>query len=367
MAIAVGVHAFGGGFTRGVRRIFDVPAQLEIHDLGRYTVNAMGIDFIREKAWEKWPKIDAAFVFGNPRCSAFSSMTPTIASRGAWCKQTQDIHDLCLYALSIKTNVVAWESVRGAYTIGEELLSYLTNEMFVPNGYRIAHIFVRGIDFGNAQRRHRYFYVAYRGRFNAEQPNFDRVTTRDVIGHMMSRKTYPRRIEAKNSSYDADSFAIINDDLRKCIPYVRQGEGLNGMATRDDGETLEKISSRLYETWLFRSSAIPLGISTIPRMTWDSCPVLHGGCSHFIHPELDRPITVGEASALMGWDEIPSGDYPMRQLAKGIIPNAGWWLSQRIMECLSNMWGREDFGILKSGERYNSYEHDEKVIYAEVL
>lgn len=368
MAVAIGVHVFGGGFTEGVLREFDVPSQLEIHNLGRGSVEARGVDFIREKTCEAWPKINSQFVFGNPRCSGFSSMTAMSASRGPWCKQTQDIHDLCKYGITVDADVVVWESVRGAYGVGRDLLTYLIKEMFVPAGYRIAHVFEQGLDFGTPQLRKRYFFVAYRGgMFNVMPPNFKRVTVRDVIGHLVDRKTNEARLEVQNSPYDEDSYTTINRELKKCIPYIRQGEGLNCMARRDDGEMLETISSSLYEKWLFRSSEIPLGISTIPRLSWDRCPVIHGGSSHLIHPTLDRPITVGEASTLMGWASIPSGDYPIRQLAKGIIPNAGWWLSRHVKMCMNNDWENEDFGIHKNGKRYDTTKQNEKTIYAEVL
>jgi len=40
---ALGVHVFAGGFTAGVKRVFEVDAQLEVHGLGVRTA---------EEIWE---------------------------------------------------------------------------------------------------------------------------------------------------------------------------------------------------------------------------------------------------------------------------------------------------------------------------
>lgn len=98
---ALGAHVFAGGFTRGVRKIMTVDRQLEIHEFGRATVESTGVEFLNCDHWKEWPvpDKDVVMLFGNPRCTGFSTMTGSCGAKthGPWADQTVDIHDLCHY------------------------------------------------------------------------------------------------------------------------------------------------------------------------------------------------------------------------------------------------------------------------------
>jgi len=348
---ALGVHVFAGGFTRGVMRRAKVVAQLEIHGLGRHTVEKMGVPFVQTPDWREWPAYDdVQLVYGNPRCTGFSCLTTNLgeAAHGPWAKQTADIHDLCSYAVSREVGVVVWESVQQAYSIGRPLLDWLRDELFAPAGYRIAHVFVCAASFGNAQTRRRYFFVAYRGcnNFNVEAPELPRrhATVRDVIGDMLGRKTHPVTFRDESAAYDADSYLRLNAREVAVVPHLAPRVGLNRFA-RLYPDKLSRICPRYGEIWANRTSARPFGLHCISRIAWDyRCPSLYSSCGRLIHPELDRPLTVGELSALMGWGgAIPSGPQPVQQIAKGVVPDVGAWLTRQVELYLADDWGADDW------------------------
>ena len=348
---AIGVHVFAGGFTRGVREAAHVLGQMEIHNFGGDTVRAMGIPFTNCSRWEEWPRpknID--LIYGNPRCTSFSCMTAGHNEKvhGPWANQTQDIHDLCKYGIAIGARCIVWESVQQAYSVGRSLLDRLRDEIFVPAGYRIAHLHLNAASFGNSQNRRRYFFVGYqRGRnFNIVAPVLKdrRITTDDILHPLEWRPTRAARLYSRAADYDGDCFENITPDEWAVLPILRPGEDLHGLA-RSRYDELAKASPRFAETWDLRSSHLPFSMHGVRRLRGDGpCPTLHGSCARYIHPRLDRPLTVLELATLMGWEgAIPAGHDPCGQIAKGVVPVIGEWLARQVDMYLRNVWKGDDW------------------------
>src|SRR5205085_10613595 len=137
-------------------------------------------------------------------------------------------HAVCRCGVACGFDVVAWESVQQAYTVGRPLLDQLRDEYFVPHGYRIAHLFLNAASFGNAQRRKRYFFVAYRDhlRFNVTPPTLPRrqATVRDVIEQLERRRAWECNYHAKDAKYDGDAYARVPPWDREVIPHLRPDE-----------------------------------------------------------------------------------------------------------------------------------------------
>jgi len=113
---AVGCHVFAGGFTMGVKRVFDVECQLESHGFGKETCEAVAkVPFVNRPD-ANWPDVEAQFLYGNPRCTGFSCITSGYDedTHGPWAKQTEDIHQLCNYAAG-RYDIIIWESVQQAF------------------------------------------------------------------------------------------------------------------------------------------------------------------------------------------------------------------------------------------------------------
>lgn len=334
----------------------DVTGQLETHNFGRESVEAVGLPFVNRDRWEDWLAErymwkDVSMVYGNPRCTGFSTITSGYGedTHGPWAKQTQDVHDLCKFAVQACAPVIVWESVQQAYSVGRPLLDHLRDALFVPAGYRIAHLMLNAASWGNCQNRRRYFFVAYRGdlRFNVEPPTLApfRSDVRDVIERFVCLPTEARKLTARDCDYHPDCYQQLTPDEWSVVPHLPQGMCLNLFA-RHRTEDLRHINPDLAFRWDTRCSDLPFSLHCISRLAWnENCPTMHGSCGRFIHPQEHRPVTIRELSTIMGWPEgvTPRGWNPTAQLAKGVVPAVGRWLAEQAVACLEGKWGRDDW------------------------
>lgn len=342
---AVGIHVFAGGFTSGVQRVFDVDTQLETHNFGLETAKAMcGVETINEPD-ANWPDIKADFCYGNPRCTGFSCITSGYneTSHGPWSKQTLDIHQLCNYAVN-RFPVICWESVQQAFTTGQELLDRLRDSIFVPNGYRIAHVLMSTASFGNAQHRKRYFFIAYDKdlKFNIEPPKlpFWKGTLYDAIYDMRHRETFPAKLYSRDVEYGENNHLQLTPHEEELIKILPNGFCANRFAKFQ----WHRLPQKMKNEWLLRCSPTPFSMHCVQRLSWCvTCPTIHSNAARWIHPEHHRPLTVGEVATIMGWSRTPIGPTPIGQIAKGVCPDAGEWIAQQVKLSLDGVWGNDDW------------------------
>lgn len=346
---ALGCHVFAGGFSNGVMKEIPVVGQLELHGLGYETVKKqLGIEIFHAERWEDWPKMKPDVLFGNPRCTGFSNLTGGYgdAIHGPFAKCTQDIRDLCEYGVEQDIPIICWESVQQAYTTGKPLVDWLIENKFRPNDYRICHLFLSAATFGNAQNRRRYFFVAYKKnlKFNCDLPTLPtQATVGQKINSLMGLRTAPASaIAFRDGFYDGESHYNHASDL-PMYPLLRQGESLSNVCERDLA-LVKRTSTKHYNVWIHRESDLPFSLHAAVRLDPDKrCPTLASSCHVYVHPELDRSITVREAATLMGWNYVPIGGMPFYQIAKGICPEVGTWLAQQFKYSLNGTWGEDDW------------------------
>lgn len=346
---AVGIHVFAGGFTRGVIDAgWDVELQLETHGFALDTTRKLnpGLEVINDENAE-WPHVDALMAFGNPRCTAFSTITSgprylETNAHGAWAKQTCDIHQMCEYGAG-RYDFLIWESVQQAYTgSGKELCDYLVKEVFKPRSYRVAHLLLNAASFGNSQQRKRYFFVAYRDcyKFNVIPPDISDyyAVMADAIWEDRHRET--RECPRGDAEYDRDSYPQLSDHEKICMPHLPNGWGLNTLARYAP----EVLPEHYRDKWECRTSDLPFSLHCLYRTTWlCPCPTLKSSANHFLHPTHDRPLTFGELSTIMGWEHVPVGEAPVAQIAKGIVPAVGEWLAEQVTLSANGHWGSDDW------------------------
>jgi len=352
----VGIHCFAGGFTMGMKTVMPVVGQLEIHNFGGETCKAHKTKFMNADTWRGWDDYKSewegcSFCYGNPRCTSFSSYSAGSNStvRGPNAKPTRDIWDLCRFGIHADFDLIAFESVQQAYTVGRPLLDILRDDLFVPAGYRIAHLFVNTAAEGNAQKRRRYFFVAYRNNknFNVMRPNLPefRTTVGDVLGPLLGRKTVGGKLWGNNNPWTPDTYTEFNAQEKVMIPILRQGESYHDVATKRL-EEMKRVSPYHYDKYVYRLSEVPFSLHAPCRLKWNGhCPTIASSFGNNIHPTLDRPITALETAALMGWPKnfVPVGAQPIAQIAKGVVPATGAWLGEQIKLYLNDMWGDDDF------------------------
>jgi len=347
---AVGVHVFAGGFVRGVLDAgWTVPLQLEVHGFGVESTEAMnGVQVINDEN-ANWPNVDAVMAVSNPRCTAFSTITSGDRyvqgnTHGAFAKQTCDIQQLCEYSAG-RHDFVIWESVQQAYKAsGRELVDHLIRTVFEPRHYRVAHVFINAATFGNCQQRKRYFFVAYRDsyKFNIQPPPLSHYYSvlYDVLWAGRHVEGRAAKLWDNTGDYDADCYIELTKDEQLVVPMLPNGWDLHAMARHAYHALPEK-----YKTlWDTRASDLPFSLHGINRLNWlRPCPTLHSSAGRFIHPSQNRPLTVGELSAIMGWPNIPVGPRPVAQIAKGIVPAVGKWLAEQVELSYRGHWGRDDW------------------------
>jgi len=354
----VGIHVFAGGFTRGMRQVLPIVGQLEIHNFGRPSVEAIGLPFMNSDKWENWNDYKSvwegcSFCYGNPRCTAFSSYSAGHSEevRGPRAKPVQDIWDLCRFGVSNGLEIIAFESVQQAYSVGKVTLNCIRKELFEPNHYRIAHIFINTAAEGNAQCRRRYFHVAYKDdrNFNVYLPKLPkhRVTVGDALKHpyLSDMVLNEQSITGLKhfDTYDKGTYKVLSPDEKAIVPLMIEGDSIQSMCQRE-GKRVAKVSEKMFDIWINRRSAVPFSLHSIRRIKNDyTCPTICSTSANFLHPIEDRPLTVGELSILMGWDEIPCGCDPISQLGKGVVPSTGAWLGEQIRAYFNNDWTSEDF------------------------
>ena len=357
---AVGLHVFAGGFTQGVKRVFNVEQQYEVWDFGKQSVEQLGVEWVRRPDG-KWPvDKEAQFLYGNPRCTAFSTCTAgSCTAHGAFAPQTVDIVQLMEHGIG-NYDVVVWESVQQAISTGRPLLDLLVKEHIKGKGYKVAHVMLNAATFGNPQNRKRYFFVAYRDNlvFNVEPPKLEHACSfADKCWEDMGRPTRKVALGRKEAEYDRDCYPKLSEDNTHSLLGIPSQRSLNWMADNH----FEGLHQKQQDVAFMSDKRHPfMGAFSLHRMGWERhCPTIHGCASVFIHPWLHRSLTVGEFAKCMGWDDvIPIGPNPIGQLAKGVVPELGEWLANQVKDCLNGRYAKSDDVGLKAHRNGHIEYHD---------
>lgn len=333
----VGIHVFAGGFTQGVQEVMDVNTQLEVHGFGLDTAEHIcNVKCINSPA-EDWPDVTADFAYGNPRCTGFSTITSGYdgSIHGPWAKCTCDIHEFANYCAG-RYPIAIWESVQQAYTTGKPLLDHLTNNVFGPKGYRVAHLFVNAASTGNAQMRKRYFYVAYQGdkNFNIEPPDLPASQT------FLYDAIHDLEDACEGEGQGPNQHVRLTEMEWQLVDKLNYGYDVNAFLRfryKDAPKKLQRI-------WDRRESPLPFSLHSIYRTSYTlPCPTLSSSSARIIHPTKPRPLTNLELARVMGWQQAPVGKNPPAQIAKGVVPSTGAWLARQAELYLDDAWGDEDW------------------------
>jgi site-specific DNA-cytosine methylase len=253
-----------------VQQHFDVLAQLEPHQFGTATASknwGVVVDESPSSSWEaSYSGMKFPLIYGNPRCTAFSSLTGgcDASTHGPFAKQCADINEFMSFALG-KGDILIWESVQQAYSVGKPLIDHWVKQC-EDFQYRVAHVFINAATFGNAQQRKRYFFVAYKShlKFNVDAPEIEDAyaTVWDVISHLRDRECYP--MNSRDLNYTRDSFKMFKPDLVEAIPLIATGMCLNSAVAHAYADMPE----RLREKWDSRTSSLPFSLHSPRRLAW---------------------------------------------------------------------------------------------------
>ena len=346
-ATAVANHVFGGGMLVGFEQAgFDVKADLETFDIGVKTLqkNRPKLDVRQDPEAKSWNVKDydgVDVLFGNPRCTSFSTLTVGLKHRhGSTGASTLDIRQSFALAKMLRPKLFCLESVQGAATTGWPLLEKLASEM--PADYRFAIVFINNIMFVPQQRK-RLFIISYRDcEYGPNPPTaIERCTlVGDVIKNLEPAPwLYVRGKKGAELPHDVvfDGKTIYNhvvynafdqDKMQDDYKKIPAGVTLEDVNPRDLGEVLKRK----------REAGTGLSFHCARRLAYDLySPLIYAASGNYLHPVHDRSITVREAARLMG---IPDdyryiGDRQYAQVGNGVAPPTSKWIAGTLLDAMN--------------------------------
>lgn len=313
------------------------------------------------------------FVVHN--CSGFSVYNTSKKAnfRGADSPINSCMRDLVTYAARCSgsdgrrgAEVVAFESVQGAFKQGRSLMQALRQELEDLTGepYVLTHVLMSGSSVGGAQYRHRYYFVAHRIPFGIEAPEPHHVTTvRDAIGDLQGLKLQVEEQPYVRGAYPNPPYASSrrrNDGLvdwhetREETHRIRQLiEHIDERTDWAPGEYLQPAVARIGRTRLIdelfpgRWNEDEGTLRGLPRH-WPKrvdpgkpAWVVTGNSSlSFVHWSQPRPLTVRELTRLMGypdawtWPEELSVDQASSLVGKCCPVDSGRWISEQVRKAV---------------------------------
>lgn len=334
---ALGVHIFAGGFTLGVKTVFDVRQQFEDGKFGGATMAVNQPDVEVVNAFAQWKDHYAAareegveFVYANPPCAPWSvaghswKNKRTIEAR--W--HERDPRTSCVYQTfevleGVRPKVWAWESVCPAFTKGRDMIDQLTKRAH-DLGYSASYVFLQATDLGVPQRRKRMFVMFHSVEFDWHYP---RVETPMTVADAWK--------SAFGSSFGQSETAEhypINDAARALLKHVEPGSGL-----RHGWKQMMAKQGLPYE-YNERGHVKGRPAFNTVRVALDKpAPTMIGG-AHMYHPHYDRPLTPKEAQVLCTYP--PTYEFQgsvgdrHSQMAKAVMPRVGAWLAMNVNRAL---------------------------------
>jgi DNA (cytosine-5)-methyltransferase 1 len=276
---AIGINIYGGGFTLGVLKHFNVLAQWEEITLGKKTfdLNFAGkIDrpLCNHDLWPvKQHKGRIPFVYANPPCAPWSSANTHLGKTKASRFEDQRLiltRHTYEAALALRPEVFISESVEAGYNIGASHYDQYV-EMWMKAGYAVTFFLCDAILQGAPCMRRRFHFIAHRHALQLPSPpKLDHaVTVAETIADL-------EIIDGQVSLHE----------LRPINPWI-----LEVAKKTIPGEPLRKAINRV------PNYAGP-GIGfLVKRIKWDRPSFTMVGFN-YIHPRQDRWITFREAMRL---------------------------------------------------------------------
>lgn len=336
---AIGAYIFAGGFTAGVSRHFKVKAHFEDGPFGVATSkkNFPGLEVFEDP--RSWPGPDrvgrADFIYCNPPCAPWSA-----ASAGRKVHWLNDPRVQCVrnaFALVGRYRPKAWcfESVRGAYTQGREMIDDMIQEAR-GLGYKPTCLLTEALWMGVPQRRARFFLVLTQNEVDWTPAGGD-VTP---CGPTLTRgvPAEPRAALGRHG------------DL---IRELKPGGSLKELWESKNRRLVAKIEQQKLDRKAELQEARDLKLKNLAHLENQKKLIVPGrpgfqtrridpdrpaftltGGANKIHPYEDRYLSVKEHAALCGFPDdyefVGNVGNQYAQVAKGLMPPVAEWLAKNV-------------------------------------
>jgi DNA (cytosine-5)-methyltransferase 1 len=316
---AVDLFSGCGGLTLGLKQAgFRVIAAVESDDLAVETYRA---NHRRVKVWHNdirelpvtlvmrhhnLKKGQLDLLAGCPPCQGFSTITKLNGRKRTSIEQNRLVDHFIRYVRQLQPRTVMIENVPGLKRSQKfRMLRKALNKL----GYHCNHAVLNAADFNVPQRRRRFMLVAARGKKIAfDPPSTTPRTVRDAFQRLsLCVKNDPvHQLTERRSAR-----------IKKLISDIPR----NGGSRRSLGEKRQLDCHRQCD-----------GFKDIyGRMSWDKvAPTITGGCCNpskgrFLHPMLDRTITLREAALLQTFPpdyffSLRGGKFSAAQMIGNALP-----------------------------------------------
>lgn len=384
---AIDCQGFAGGFTLGtVQAGFRLVGKREMKG-GFGVFNCEANRHLLGDTWEtevcdpaEWTPYKVDYVFGNPPCSGFSTLSPK-AFRGMDSKINDCMWAFAHYAASCYPEIAVFESVAAAFKTGLELMRALRErvEALTHRRWFLYHVKHNAVSVGGCAIRKRYFWVVSQIPFGIERPGLKVVPSlssaiADLLPLDFTFDPQPYQAPASwwvqsrlhpsgevdghqwhRGTYIAKSLELITDET---------GPWEEGQRLQTKMQRYFEVYSDLPRSWDTRKANLIksnfwCGASQLTRWRWDApARVITGaGLESVLHPLVDRALTHREVARIMGFPDtweirtFKDAKSIIRQTwGKGIPVDCGRWISSWVRESILGNPG-SDQGEPIGGER----------------
>lgn len=275
---ALGINIYGGGFTLGVMRHFNVVAQWEEITLGKRTFDLNFPGFNRPLTRDAWDvdtwRGKVPFVYANPPCAPWSSANThpgkTKASRFLDPRLALTAHTYEA-AVALRPEVFISESVEAGYNIGACHYDQYV-ELWLKAGYAVTFFLCDAILQGSPSMRRRFHFIAHRSQLQlGAPPALIRATTVGDVLHDL------KQVKGQLSHHEQRS---LNPHYLELAKLTQPGEPLRKALSRVPGG--------------YQGPGVGF---LMKKLKWDRPGFTMVGFQ-YIHPLYDRWITFREALRL---------------------------------------------------------------------
>jgi DNA (cytosine-5)-methyltransferase 1 len=353
----VGVYVFAGLFSQGVSAGgHQIVAHLEDGEFGVPTsrLNFPSLPHFTNRS--RWPRaqlreLDIDLIYGNPPCAGFSMAS---RNRGAG----NPLNDHLTYA-----NDLGWTTRPKAFVVESVTQMFITGTDIVAGweekwrqlGYNTCRLWENSAHLGLPQERRRALFVASTANLDFTYPHeLKAATVREAIGDLASVPAVQKGDPCPPQPYvdfaTTPFQAMARKDSRHVTQhcYQKMNAGLGSLLPYlEPGKRVRSISDDIYKETYWKAATRHRGGKPsflVSRLDWDRpSSVITGGVT-YVHPELNRFLTIRESARLMGLPDtftFSNVSTAYAEVGKAVSPFVGRWFADQIEQCLADPKGRE--------------------------
>jgi site-specific DNA-cytosine methylase len=257
----------------------------------------------------------------------------------------------------IRPKAFVVESVTQMFLTGTDIVAGWEQE-WQERGYKTCRLWENSGHLGLPQERRRALFVAAQANLDFSYPHqLEASTVREAIGDLQSVPAVQKGEPCPPQQYVSFATTPFQAMARKDSKHVtahcyqKMNRGLGSLLPYlEPGKRVRSIPDSIYEKTYWdpkvgaerHRGGKPSFL--VSRLDYDKpCSVITGGVT-YVHPELDRFLTIRESARIMGLPDtfqFSSYSSAYAEVGKAVSPYVGKWFSGQIEQILADPLGRE--------------------------